>query len=134
MVTTPLKNGSGGVVILTTSDVSSVLSSLDPELALESQRNAFAALSTQFATSSHDIPTVQCPQRTTLKSETMTSLFMPSRVADAGGMACKIVSIPTNGGEGGLPATTVIMDEKTGRIKAIVNARRLTALRNACGT
>ncbi|KAF8966093.1 hypothetical protein BDZ97DRAFT_1903872 [Flammula alnicola] len=33
----------------------------------------------------------------------------------------------------GLPATTLILDEITGATKAVVNARKLTALRNAAG-
>ena len=60
-------------------------------------------------------------------------LFMPSRAAQAGGTACKIVSVPTSAGDGGLPATTVLMDETSGKVRAVINARRLTALRNACG-
>ncbi|KAG8866750.1 hypothetical protein FRC20_007658, partial [Serendipita sp. 405] len=34
----------------------------------------------------------------------------------------------------GLPATTVVFDEKDGRAKAVVNARELTALRTAMGS
>jgi ornithine cyclodeaminase/alanine dehydrogenase-like protein (mu-crystallin family) len=60
-------------------------------------------------------------------------LFMPARNADAGGTACKIVSVPTAGGEDGLPGSTIIMDEESGKVRAVVNARKLTALRNACG-
>ena len=60
-------------------------------------------------------------------------LFMPSRAADAGGTAIKIVSVPSGGGAEGLPATTLVMDETTGRVRGVVNARKLTALRNACG-
>jgi hypothetical protein len=33
----------------------------------------------------------------------------------------------------GIPATTIVLDEDTGGVKAIVNARSLTALRTAAG-
>ncbi|KAG8695928.1 hypothetical protein FRC08_007460, partial [Ceratobasidium sp. 394] len=36
--------------------------------------------------------------------------------------------------EGGLPATTLVLDEETGGVRAIVNSRALTALRNAAGS
>jgi ornithine cyclodeaminase/alanine dehydrogenase-like protein (mu-crystallin family) len=133
MLTKPKASHSSNVTILTASDVFSVISTINPELAIVSQQNAFLALASQFAKPSDTIRSIQGPPRITLKSEHMTSLFMPSRVADAGGMACKIVSVPTNGGEGGLPATTVLINEETGKVKAVINARRLTALRNACG-
>lgn len=127
------KASAQGLTILTASDISTLLATLDPELVLDSQRNAFLALNTQSDIPSGGIPPVQCPQRIVLKSGQTNNLFMPSRVADAGGTACKIVSVPMNGGEGGLPATTVVMDESTGKVKAVINARRLTALRNAAG-
>lgn len=57
-------------------------------------------------------------------------LFMPGRVDRK--TAIKIVSVPTSGGDG-LPGTTLIMDEVSGRVRAVVNARRLTAQRNAAG-
>ena len=123
----------GDITIITAADVRTILSDLDPEIALESQRQAFLALASQSTKSSNAVPSVQSPQRTTLDSNHMTSLFMPSRVADAGGMACKIVSVPKDGGVGGLPATTLLIDDVSGRVKAVINARRLTALRNACG-
>lgn len=125
---------SSAITIITSIDVESILSTLDPELAVQSQRNAFLALHATSARSSNGIPSVQGPARIALRSEQMTSLFMPARVAEAGGMTCKIVSVPTNGGGGGLPSTTVVLDETTGKVKALVNARKLTGLRNACGT
>lgn len=57
-------------------------------------------------------------------------LFMPGRVNHQ--TAIKIVSVPKQGGDG-LPATTLVMDEKNGNVLAVINARRLTALRNAAG-
>lgn len=55
---------------------------------------------------------------------------MPGRINHR--TAIKIVSVPTAGGDG-LPGTTLVMDEETGHVRAVVNARKLTALRNAAG-
>ncbi|KAG8775072.1 hypothetical protein FRC16_004903 [Serendipita sp. 398] len=56
----------------------------------------------------------------------------------------QVLILPAAAGEGpglgprlrprGLPATTVVFDEKDGRAKAVVNARELTALRTAMGS
>lgn len=34
--------------------------------------------------------------------------------------------------DAGLPATTLVFDEETARVKAVVNAAQLTAVRSAC--
>ncbi|BEJ11910.1 hypothetical protein CspHIS471_0203700 [Cutaneotrichosporon sp. HIS471] len=118
--------------ILTSADVDKVLDSLDQRLAVDSQRAIFAAYSTQG--DAEDIPGVrklQLPLRHQLMSPDQTMLIMPARVT--GTMSCKIVSVP-RAGSGGLPASTIMMDEKTGKVKAIMNARKLTALRNAAGS
>lgn len=73
---------------------------------------------------------LQLPLRHQLMSPEQTMLFMPARVT--GTTSCKIVSVPRAGAEG-LPGSTIMMDEKSGKVKAIMNARRLTALRNAAG-
>ena len=62
-----------------------------------------------------------------------TALFMPSRISDLG-TTIKVVSIPSfPGNRQGLPASTLVLDEVTGCVKAIVNATALTALRTAAG-
>jgi ornithine cyclodeaminase/alanine dehydrogenase-like protein (mu-crystallin family) len=61
---------------------------------------------------------------------------MPARASaqlQLGGIGVKVVSVPNGGRDGGLPATTTVFDEVTGRLRAVINARELTALRNACG-
>lgn len=61
------------------------------------------------------------------------ALFMPSRIASLG-TTIKVVSVPTNPKDTrGLPASTFVMDEETGRVKAVVNAGGLTAVRTAAG-
>ena len=76
---------------------------------------------------------VDAPLRLTLKSPNFTTLFMPTRSEFDGGTSIKVGAVP-NSGENGLPATTLVMDEQTGGVKAVVNARSLTALRTAAGT
>ncbi|RXW15462.1 hypothetical protein EST38_g10392 [Candolleomyces aberdarensis] len=88
--------------------------------------------------------TTQTPHRTTISTENHHVLFMPARMAadtaeysDSGvrasGTSVKIVSVPKSSSPGGLPATTLVLDEHNGSVKAMVNARKLTALRNAAG-
>jgi ornithine cyclodeaminase/alanine dehydrogenase-like protein (mu-crystallin family) len=73
------------------------------------------------------------PLRSSVTMEKHTALFMPARIRSLG-TSIKIVSVPNpSQGSKGLPASTVVLDEDTGAVKAIVNARNLTALRNAAG-
>ncbi|KAL7418890.1 hypothetical protein Q5752_006574 [Cryptotrichosporon argae] len=123
---------SPSLLVLTGADVDAALSSLDPETTLASQAAVFKTFSsshTAAATSSPRPPLLEAPLRTTLTAAGATSLFMPSRIgAD---VACKIVSVPR--ADVGLPATTVVLDG-VGRVRALVNARKLTAARNAAGS
>ncbi|KAI0755682.1 NAD(P)-binding protein [Fomes fomentarius] len=78
------------------------------------------------------------PHRTTVSSSNFAALFMPSRLA-AAGTTMKVVSLPSASAPldvkaRGLPASTIVLDERDGHVKAIVNARLLTALRNAAGS
>lgn len=111
------------LTVLNASDVDQVVSQLDLELALESQKKVFTA----FSSGSDDI---QVPHRSTLNTSTQNTLVMPSRAGDLVG--CKFVGVPNEGSDG-LSGTTVVLDEKTGKVKGVINARKLTALRNACG-
>ena len=76
------------------------------------------------------------PHRSTVSSHNHHALFMPSRLAPLAGTAVKIVSVPTAQAPAevkgkGLPASTIVLDEQTGEVAAVVNARKLTPLRNA---
>ncbi|KAH7886693.1 hypothetical protein F5I97DRAFT_1936339 [Phlebopus sp. FC_14] len=74
------------------------------------------------------------PHRTSISMSRHTTLFMPARVADIG-TTMKVVSVPTSREDKqGLPASTIVLDETTGCVKAIVNASTLTALRTAAGS
>lgn len=73
------------------------------------------------------------PLRETITMAQHNALFMPARVQELG-TSIKVVSIPRHpADQGGLPASSLVLDENTGGIRAIVNARQLTALRTAAG-
>lgn len=134
--------------ILTGSQVDSILARLPLDPALESQANVFRALTRQakgVTNIQQGAASIQTPHRLTVNSDKFSMLFMPSRAptgasGQTGGggkeqttTACKIVSVPSGSSAEGLPASTIIMDEVSGKAKALINARKLTALRNACG-
>ncbi len=82
---------------------------------------------------------IQTPQRTAINSPFHTTLFMPARLSlpqyTLGGTSVKVVSVPLKEGDTrGLPATTLVLNEESGAVDAVVNARELTALRNAAGS
>ncbi|OXH23536.1 ornithine cyclodeaminase [Cryptococcus neoformans] len=135
--------------ILTGSQVDSILATLPLDPALESQANVFRAFTRQakgVTDTQQGAASIQTPHRLTVNSDDFSMLFMPSRAptgaAGKTGLdgkeqtttACKIVSVPSNSSAEGLPASTIIMDEVSGKAKALINARKLTALRNACGS
>jgi hypothetical protein len=123
--------GSTDLTVLTAADVDAVLASIDLHQAIASQATVFDAFSASTASRQDGIPHIQNPHRVTIESEQATSLFMPARVSELG-TTCKIVSVPKAAGPGGLPAVTMVLDER-GVVRGLVNARRLTAMRNACG-
>lgn len=121
---------SSDLVVLTASDVDRVLDKLDLELAVTSQRDVFTAFSTSSNGDDSSDKQIQISHRSTLVTPSQRTLIMPSRAGDH--LGCKFVGVP-NAGSGGLPGTTVVLDHETGAVKGLVNARKLTALRNACG-
>lgn len=137
----PTTSSSSSILILTSKDISTLLKSPQTiQTALKSQSLVFQAYSNSHSDLSSQptsAPPIQAPLRTTLTSDSVTSLIMPARAStqlQLGGIGVKVVSVPNGGGDGGLPATTTVFDEATGRLRAVINARELTALRNACGT
>lgn len=80
--------------------------------------------------SHHDLVS---PQRTAIDMPEHRALFMPARIPNIG-TTIKVVSVPLLSGDTrGIPGSTLVLDEKTGSIKALVNARSLTTLRTAAG-
>ncbi|KAJ9110488.1 hypothetical protein QFC19_001614 [Naganishia cerealis] len=134
------------ITVLTAADVSALLAHPDTlKDALASQREVLAAFS-RSGNAKPDAATenapseIQIPHRTTLNTEGCTTLCMPSRVrglegekgSQGTGIGVKVVSVPRQG-DAGLPATTTLFEGKEGKLRAVVNARALTAVRNACG-
>ncbi|GBE85831.1 Ketimine reductase mu-crystallin [Sparassis crispa] len=123
------------LLVLSASDVARVTSRFHPDDLVDLMAQVFHSLSQSHKWTSSGISQ---PHRVALPMENHTSLFMPSRMASVG-TTIKVVSVPTSAApqavkERGLPASTLVLDENSGRVKAIVNAGRLTALRNASGS
>ncbi|KAI0327459.1 NAD-P-binding protein [Cubamyces sp. BRFM 1775] len=119
------------LLVLSAADVAKVTSTFSPDELVALMANVFSRLSERRCD-------IEQPHRVTLGMAHHTSLFMPSRITCAG-TTMKVVSVPTSDApkeikEKGLPATTIVLDEQFGSVKAVVNARRLTALRNAAGS
>nr|VWP01612.1 Putative lanosterol 14-alpha-demethylase (EC [Ganoderma boninense] len=117
--------------ILSASDVSKVTARFSPDELVDLMADVFSRLS-------RSDPGIVQPPRSAVPSGHHTCLFMPSRVASSG-TTMKVVAVPTSTApqdvkERGLPASTIVVDEWSGGVKAMVNARNLTALRNAAGS
>lgn len=113
------------MLVLSRSDVDALVAGIPPGELVQLMSDVFRRISKSSG--------VDMPLRLSVQTgESYNTLFMPSRV-DPYGTAVKVVSVPTLGGSNGIPATTLLMDEASGRVKAVVNARGLTALRTAAG-
>ncbi|KAI6144407.1 NAD-binding protein [Pisolithus tinctorius] len=114
------------LLVLSAQDVDTITAAL-PSAELEA---LMASVFRRLSSGSH----YASPQRTSITMSHHTALFMPSRVEDVG-TAIKVVSVPTSANDKrGLPASTILLDEESGRVEAIVNASALTALRTAAGS
>ena len=113
------------LLILTAADVSTITSSILPDELISLMAMVFFRL--------HHRHDVAMPHRATIATSAYSALFMPAHL-DGLGTAMKVVCIPSAGQQqNGLPATILDFDEMTGSLRAVVNARALTALRNAAG-
>ncbi|KAI0085226.1 NAD-P-binding protein [Irpex rosettiformis] len=122
------------LLILTGNDVDEVITKFTPVDLVNLMAQVFADL----AASSNDETQVSIPHRSTVVSTNHRILFMPSRLASFGA-SVKIVSVPTANApedvkQRGLPGSTAVLDERSGEVVALVNARKLTALRNAASS
>ncbi|KAG6328588.1 hypothetical protein ID866_10500 [Astraeus odoratus] len=114
------------LLVLSAQDVAAITASLKAEELEALMALVFHRLSSRSGYSS--------PHRTCITMPQHTALFMPSRVEEMG-TAVKVVSVPSSvDDKRGLPASTMVLDEATGRVKAVVNASALTALRTAAGS
>jgi len=112
------------MLVLSSADVDALVAEISPDELTQLMGAVFRRVSEKSG--------VDMPHRLSIQTKSHNTLFMPSRV-DTYGTAVKIVSVPTSGGSSGLPGTTLVMDEASGGVKAVVNARNLTAIRTAAG-
>jgi len=112
------------MLVLSSADVDALVANISPDELTKLMAVVFRRVSENSG--------VDMPHRLSVRTKFHNTLFMPSR-ADTYGTTVKVVSVPTSGGSGGLPATTLVMDEISGGVKAVVNARNLTAVRTAAG-
>lgn len=134
------------LLVLSGDDVQHLVhTSLEPAEIIRCMARAFELVSGseigEGVTSEHD--RVQQPPRLTTLSPSHTTLYMPCRVPEPVTTAntsspvhtaIKVVSAPRGDGAGGIPGTTLVLDEATGVVRAVINSRALTALRNAGGS
>ncbi|KAG2113426.1 uncharacterized protein F5147DRAFT_607973 [Suillus discolor] len=113
-------------LIITAADVSRIVSSIHHSRLENLMAFVFHTLSSGSG--------FDAPLREAITMAQHNALFMPARVQGLG-TSIKVVSIPRHPvDQGGLPASSLVLDETTGGIRAIVNARQLTALRTAAGS
>jgi len=112
------------MLVLSSVDVDALVAEISPDELTQLMGAVFRRVSEKSG--------VDMPHRLSIQTTSHNTLFMPSRV-DTYGTAVKIVSVPILGGLSGLPGTTLVMDEASGGVKAVVNARNLTAIRTAAG-
>lgn len=113
------------MLILGAGDIDRITDSIQPAELSSLMAEVFRSYS---STSSNN----STPMRTSVQTKSHNVLFMPARLEDQ--TSIKIVSVPTSANNtNGLPASTLVIDENTGGVKALMNARTLTALRNAGG-
>jgi ornithine cyclodeaminase/alanine dehydrogenase-like protein (mu-crystallin family) len=125
------------LLVLSLSDVDAITSTFSPQDLQLLMADVFALISSK---GQH----VSMPPRIVIPTIHHTALFMPAHIGSTdldisnpvfalGGTAVKVVCVPAESDPRGLPGTTLVLDEVTGGVKAVVNARNLTALRNAAG-
>lgn len=111
------------LLVLSASEVDTILPSLTPVDLQILMATVFSFLSS---------PTSYTPYRSSIQTQNHTALFMPARMAND--TTVKLVCVPRDPSDTrGIPASTVVLDHATGAVKAIVNARNLTPIRNAAG-
>ncbi|KIL60766.1 hypothetical protein M378DRAFT_83327 [Amanita muscaria Koide BX008] len=129
------------LLVLSASDVDRITSTFSPKELMLLMSQAFLVA---LCSGAKDSPSAYTPHRTSIPIKNHAVLFMPARIVKSyhevsdfflPGTTIKVVSVPSSSGDlRGIPASTLVLDEETGGIKAIINARDLTALRTAAGS
>ncbi|KAH9840822.1 NAD(P)-binding protein [Rhodofomes roseus] len=125
------------LLVVSAKDVAKIAATFEPQELTDLMAQVFHSLS-KAEKSPGEASGIHQPHRISVPVTNHTGLFMPSRI-EPFGTAIKVVSVPTSTApplvkEAGLPGTTLVLDETSGAVKAVVNARQLTALRNAAGS
>ncbi|KAJ7747668.1 hypothetical protein DFH07DRAFT_576427 [Mycena maculata] len=123
------------LLCLSGADVARATSNFSPSELETLMARVFSVLS---SSNNAEAPTSFTPHRITIPTQNHTALFMPARIAHPAslrGTSVKVVCVPSSPADvRGLPASTLVLDEDNGAVKAILNAANLTALRNAAGS
>ncbi|KAI9322885.1 hypothetical protein BX666DRAFT_2023313 [Dichotomocladium elegans] len=120
--------------VLSLNDVKNLLSLDEPKAALEMvdlMAETFATFTAAHGDKDKE-HYAQAPIRISVNTDSHKVLFMPSRLNHT--TSIKVVSVPLGDSTGGLPGSTLVIDEATGSVEAIMNAATLTAVRTAAGS
>jgi ornithine cyclodeaminase/alanine dehydrogenase-like protein (mu-crystallin family) len=115
-----------------------VVGAADVEKALDNATstdlaNLMGCVFTRISSPASAATEISLPKRISIETPNHTVLFMPGRITSLG-TAIKVVSVPSSAEDKrGLPASTMVLDEDTGAVRALVNASSLTAYRTAAG-
>ncbi|GAA6008186.1 hypothetical protein JCM11491_001921 [Sporobolomyces phaffii] len=125
------------LLVVSASDVAEVTRDLTATALCDMLGSTMHTVS-KFTVEQGIVASVQNPQRITTESSLHKTLYMPSRLTNpiqGPATSIKVVASPKpECSAPGLPATTLLMDEETGRVQAIVNAAELTGLRTAAAS
>jgi ornithine cyclodeaminase len=107
-----------------------IAAALDMDTAISSQRNAFLALGAGVATMA---------EKCVLPNPANDSLALCylSRLSATHDVVCKLVDVHPHNAERGLPTvhgTVLVLDGRSGRLTALLDARTLTVTRTAAGS
>lgn len=117
------------MLILAAPTIDRVVDTLSPNDLTDITRRVFTPPSPSQSPCTDPSPGSQCPPRLSVSTPSYNALVMPAYIPSFGS-AVKVVSVPRPGTISGLPATTLLLSPSGGAL-ALLNARRLTALRNA---
>ncbi|KAI8146626.1 hypothetical protein BJV82DRAFT_599254 [Fennellomyces sp. T-0311] len=120
--------------VLSQDDINKLLALGDSKAALEMVDLMASTFATYTAAHGNEEKQkyAQAPQRIAVTTDLHKVLFMPSRLNTT--TSIKVVSVPLGDSKGGLPGTTLVLDEATGGLQAVMNAAALTAVRTAAGS
>ncbi|KDE08865.1 hypothetical protein, variant [Microbotryum lychnidis-dioicae p1A1 Lamole] len=128
------------VLVLSAQHVADLVESLTASALANLIGRTMHAITKAAETPVEGVPPVQNPLRIATQSEFHKTLYMPSRLTTSQNIsmtAVKIVSVPDSQSphaQVGLPGTTLLLDESTGQVKAMVNSSTLTGLRTAAAS